>query len=100
MGVPRVVSYTQSGCKDSAHVRRLLRQHGVAFTERNVSRDAEAAVALAQTGIFGTPLLVVADRTVFSFRPAAILQALEDAGVPLAVGSGPSPVPGGDATTR
>lgn len=85
-----MILFTQAGCVDSSRVRRLLREHEVAFVERDASRDADAAVALARTGIFGTPLLLVGDRTVFGFRPSAILQTLEDAGVPVAVGN-PSP---------
>ena len=93
MDVPAVVLYSQVGCADSRRVRRLLRERGVAFVERNATHDADAAAALAQTGIFGTPLLVVADRTVFGYRPAAILRALEDAGVPLTAGSVAIPAP-------
>jgi len=46
--------YSQPGCVDSGKVRQLLRAHGVPFVERDVSRDAEAAAALARTGIFAT----------------------------------------------
>jgi len=100
MGTPVVILFTQAGCVDSGRVRRLLRKHGVAFGERDASRDAEAAVALAQTGIFGTPLLVVADRMVFGFRPATILHTLEDAGVPVGVGRVASPASDDGATAR
>ena len=64
-------------------MRQLLRAHGVPFTERDVSRDAEAAAALARTGIFATPLLVIAghgERVIFGFRPAALEATLADAG--------------------
>ena len=100
MDVPAVVLYSQVGCADSRRVRRLLRERGVAFVERNATHDADAAAALAHTGIFGTPLLVVADRTVFGYRPAAILRALQDAGVPLTSGSVASPAPVPDPGTR
>ena len=86
MGVPSVVLFTEAGSAECGRVRRLLRDHGVAFCEQHVSHDAGAARALAETGIFGTPLLVVGDRTVFGYRPAAILTALAEAGLPVAAG--------------
>ncbi|HET9017679.1 MAG TPA: glutaredoxin family protein [Thermomicrobiaceae bacterium] len=86
MGVPSVVLFTEAGSAECGRVRRILREHGVAFCEQHVSHDAGAARALAETGIFGTPLLVVGDRTVFGYRPAAILAALAEAGVPVAAG--------------
>ena len=73
--------YSQPGCVDSGKVRQLLRAHGVPFVERDVSRDAEAAAALARTGIFATPLLMIGERTVFGYRAAAIEAALADAGL-------------------
>ena len=78
-----VTLYTQPGCVDSDRVRRLLRARGVPFIERDVGRDADAAAALARTGIFATPLLVVTgpgERTVFGYRPAEIAAALTAAG--------------------
>lgn len=76
-----VTLYTQHGCVDSERVRQLLRAHGVPFVERDVSRDAEAAAALARTGIFATPLLVIDEQVIFGFRPAALEAALEEAGL-------------------
>lgn len=81
MAAPTVTLYTQQGCADSRRTRRLLRAQGVPFVERDVGRDAEAAAALARTGVFATRLLVVGERTIFGFRPAAIAAALEEAGL-------------------
>ncbi len=44
--------YTQPGCADSDHVRDWLTERDVTFTERDVSRDPEAAEALYATGVF------------------------------------------------
>ena len=49
------ILYTQAGCAESAKVRAWLTDHGIAFTERDASRDPEAAQALAETGTFATP---------------------------------------------
>jgi len=51
-------------------------ERGVTFVERNVTGDMDAAKALMATGIFGTPLLVVGDETVFGFRPDKLAAAL------------------------
>jgi glutaredoxin len=71
-----VVLYTQAGCADSRKVRTWLTEHGVAFRERNVTGDVEAARALAATGMFATPLLVAGETKILGFRPAALAAAL------------------------
>ena len=68
--------YTQPGCADSAQVRAWLTARGVAFTERNVGTDLDAAQALAATGLFATPLLVVGQEKVLGFRPERLAAAL------------------------
>ncbi len=70
------VLYTQTGCVDSERVHDWLAQRGISVTERNVTGDLAAAEALAATGIFATPLLVIGDRTVFGYRPAQLAVAL------------------------
>jgi glutaredoxin len=70
------VLYTQAGCAESAQVRTWLTDHGIPFVERNASADPEAAAALAATGTFATPLVVVGEETVLGFRPAALAAAL------------------------
>jgi hypothetical protein len=74
------VLYTQSDCPggaaEGARVRAWLRARGVSFAERNVTGDLDAAQALYATGVFATPLLVVAGATVLGYRPAALAAAL------------------------
>jgi arsenate reductase-like glutaredoxin family protein len=68
--------YTQPGCAESAKVRAWLSARGVSFRERDASGDPEAAMALAATGTFATPLLVVDEKTVLGYRPEALAAAL------------------------
>ncbi len=75
--------YTQAGCVESDSVRAWLTEHGVAFAERDVTGDLNAAKALLATGIFATPLLLVGDERVLGFRPAEIARALVDTGIPV-----------------
>ena len=66
------ILYTQAGCAESAMVRSWLVDRGIAFTEREASADPEAALALAATGTFATPLLVFGEANVLGFRPEAL----------------------------
>ncbi len=70
------ILYTQPGCADSAKVRAWLTARGVTFTERSVT-DQETAEALAATGIFATPLLVVGSTQVLGFRPERLTEAVQ-----------------------
>ncbi len=72
----RPVLYTQTGCPDSARVKSWLQQHGIPFTERNVTDDAAAMAELAASPIFATPLLLVGNQHVFGYRPTEIARAL------------------------
>jgi glutaredoxin len=73
----QTVLFTQTGCAESRRVRNWLNSRDVAFTERNVTGDDDAARELLATGVFGTPLLVTAQTHVLGFRPAAIAAALD-----------------------
>jgi glutaredoxin-like protein NrdH len=70
------ILYTQTGCAESVKVRTWLTDHRISFTERNASVDPEAAQALAATGTFATPLLVLGQKNVLGFRPEALAAAL------------------------
>jgi len=72
-----ITLYTQNGCKDSAAVRSWLIEEELPFTERNVSNDPDAAVALARTGIFATPLVTICTHTVFGNRPQRIARTID-----------------------
>ena len=70
------ILYTQSECAESAKVRAWLTDRGVAFTERNVGGDLAAAQALAATGVFATPLLIVGQAKVLGYRPERLAATL------------------------
>ena len=67
-----LILYTQTDCAESAQVCSWLTDHDIAFSERNVSRDPEAAQAPAASGIFATPLLACGENRVLGFRPGAL----------------------------
>ena len=70
------VLYTQAGCAESAKVRAWLAERRIPFTERDAGGDPEAARALAATGTFATPLLVIGGEQVLGFRPEELTEAL------------------------
>ncbi len=70
-----VVLYTQRDCAASRQVRGWLTNRGVRFVERDAGADPAAAAALAATGLFATPLLVVGGANVFGFQPEALAAA-------------------------
>ena len=74
------VLFTQTGCAECARVRSWLGEHDVGFIEWDAGADANAAEALAATGMFATPLLVVGRETVLGFRPEALAAALQTLG--------------------
>jgi arsenate reductase-like glutaredoxin family protein len=76
MGPRNTILFTQSGCRDSRRVRSWLNARQVAFTERNVTGDPDAAKVLLATGYFATPLLVSGESVVIGFRPTSIAAAL------------------------
>jgi len=81
MEQPAIILYTQNGCVESIKTRAWLEQHGIAFRERNVSDDPDAAQDLLATGIFATPLLVIGNQFVLGFRTHAIEATLRKNGL-------------------
>ncbi len=70
--------FTQPGCDESTRVRAWLTERGIAFAERSMAEDLAAAEALAATGTFATPLLVVGQTRVLGFRPERLAATLGD----------------------
>lgn len=74
--------YTQAGCAESEKVRAWLTERGIAFAERIVSTDPDAARALLATGLFATPLLVLGETKVLGFRPRQLAALLRTRDAP------------------
>ena len=72
------ILYTQAGCAESGKVRTWLVAHGIPFSERDAGSDPLAAQALAATGTFATPLLVIGDDRVLGFRARALAALVGD----------------------
>ena len=57
-------------------VKEYLSQKGVKFTERDVSKDAEAINDLKKMGVMTTPVTVIDDQVVVGFDQQKIEQLL------------------------
>jgi glutaredoxin len=53
-----------------------LSQKGIPYTEKNVSRDQEAVQELVSMGLRSLPVIVIGEKRLSGFNPAAIDAAL------------------------
>ena len=53
-----------------------LSQKGVPYTEKNVARDPEAVQELMSMGLRSLPVIVIGEKRLSGFNPAAIDEAL------------------------
>ena len=53
-----------------------LSQKGIPYTEKNVARDPEAVQELLSMGLRSLPVIVIGDKRLRGFNPAAIDEAL------------------------
>ena len=68
--------YSQDTCNGSTIIRNWLDHEQIPHAEQNVSKDLTAALELAATGIFATPLVTVCDHVVFGENPASLEQTI------------------------
>ncbi len=77
---PKVILYGAPGCPGSEAARAYFREHGVAYVERDVSRDPEAARHLREElRVFATPCLEVNGRVMVGFDPVELARWLAGA---------------------
>jgi glutaredoxin len=55
-----------------------LSRKGIAYTEKNVSRDPEAVQELMSMGLRSLPVIVIGEKRLRGFNPAAIDAALAE----------------------
>jgi len=75
---PRVIVFSTPTCPHCTTAKRYLRQHGVRFTEVDVSRDTRAARDMVRrSGRQGVPQLDIGGRMVVGFNRAKIDRLLD-----------------------
>jgi len=55
-----------------------LSHKGIAYTEKNVSRDPEAVQELMSMGLRSLPVIIIGEKRLRGFNPAAIDAALAE----------------------
>jgi glutaredoxin 3 len=74
---PQVTIYTGDDCHWCAKAKQYLAQRGIAYIERNVETDAEAAAdAIRLSGHRGVPVIVVGEQVIEGFRRRELDAAL------------------------
>ena len=63
-----VVVYTQPNCGPCREVERYLDEAGVTFSERDVSRDADALAELIAQGFMSTPVTRIGDTWIAGYN--------------------------------
>ncbi|HLZ69965.1 MAG TPA: glutaredoxin family protein [Dehalococcoidia bacterium] len=71
-----VLLYRQRHCAACAPVERYLREHGVAFTPREIDTDPAAMAEFLTYGYLTTPLTVIAGTPVAGFQPKRLAELL------------------------
>src|ERR1700694_1630826 len=88
---PEVVIYTTPTCTYCAAAKRWFKEHGVAFTEHDVSRDpARASEMYRLTGQNAVPVIPVGGQVMVRFDPLQLARLIPAQPTP-ETASGPAP---------
>jgi glutaredoxin 3 len=88
---PEVVIYTTPTCQYCPAAKRWLEDHGVAYTEHDVSRDPTRAAEMYRlTGQGSVPVIRVGGRVMVGFDPLQLAKLLPNAGKGNGNGAGPA----------
>lgn len=71
-----VTVYTSDTCGYCHMVKQYLKDKNVPYTEKNVSRDADARKELIEQGYMGVPVILVGNETVVGFDKIKLDQLL------------------------
>ena len=94
---PEVVIYTTPTCQYCPAAKRWLKDHGVAYTEHDVSRDPVRATEMYRlTGQGAVPVIRVGGQVMVGFDPLQLAKLLPNAGNGNGNGNGGSEAVAGD----
>lgn len=74
-GQGEVILYATSWCGYCAKTREFLGERGIAYTEHDIEKSADARRAYEALGGRGVPLLKVNDTVIHGYNPQGILAA-------------------------
>jgi glutaredoxin-like YruB-family protein len=76
--VARITVYTTPVCPYCDHAKAYLTEHGLDFTEVDVSQDRTARHEMvAMTGQHGVPVVRVGEKAIVGWHPARFRELLE-----------------------
>jgi len=73
---PKVVMYTTPSCGYCHRAKAYFNQHGIRFSERDVTRSSQAQRQFKALNGRGVPLIIIGDQRIPGFNKAAIDRAL------------------------
>lgn len=73
---PTVVMYTTPTCGYCHRAKAYFNEHGIRFTEHDITRSKQARKAFNTLNGRGVPLIVIGDQRIAGFNPSAINRAL------------------------
>lgn len=71
-----VVLFATKWCGYCAKTRAFFDKHGIPYTEHDIEDSPEAARQMLALGGFGVPVVVVGDKVIRGYQPAALTAAL------------------------
>ena len=71
-----IVVYTGIRCVPCDSVKQYLKEHEVAFVEKNVHKDKAARAELLGMGYLSIPVTVIGDKHIQGFEPDQLKAAL------------------------
>lgn len=77
-----VVTYTDPACGHCRQLKKYLADAGVAYRDRNVTADPDAAADLHRLDAPGVPVTLVGPDVVVGFDRERLTEALQSNGVP------------------
>ncbi|MDO5689582.1 MAG: glutaredoxin family protein [Tissierellia bacterium] len=72
-----VVVYSSNTCPYCTAAKDYLNEHNIAFTEKNVSTDAQARKELMEKGHMGVPVVIIDGEEIVGFDQKRIADLLK-----------------------
>jgi len=72
----KVTVYSSTGCPHCQAAKQYLKDNGVAFTEKNIAEDENAAKELSDKGAGSVPVIVIGEKTITGFEQGEIKDSL------------------------
>lgn len=72
-----VTLYATKWCGYCTKTRALFKKHNIPYTEHDIEDSSEAARQMMAMGAYGVPVVIIGDKVIRGYQPAALLAALD-----------------------